>query len=339
MVYGARPRQRRGAMIQCACMRWLASLTIAALFAPAVALAFPFGGQIQQLINCYNQAIYAYLSAPRGGPYIWIPSTKTYNFGPPAFVGQWLLGLASAPYYCLVSVSPIVTVPGTAIIMMGSSGSSAAGTTYTQNGSAGFTAQASPSSYSGIPGVGSGGSSGGTGSGSGSGSGTGNPTSIGHVVVSEVFYNVDPQHGRKPQNEWIELYNGSSASVDLSGWQITDDEVSRTLPSGTKIDSGSYLVVSDDESTATKWTIPSTAQFIALGVTLGNGLANAGDIVRLKDQNGQGVDSLSWGKNTSAFSPAIPTVDEGHSLARKTLVSDSNTASDWVDTPSPTPGK
>src|SRR5258708_3437900 len=128
-------------------MRSFASLLVSSIvLTPLVAFAFPFGGQIQQLINCYNQAIYAYISAPVSGPYIWVPSTKTYNYGPPAFNGQWLLGLASAPYYCLVSISPVVTYPGVAIIMMGSSGS-AAGATYVQNGQAGFSQQVNPGSF------------------------------------------------------------------------------------------------------------------------------------------------------------------------------------------------
>src|SRR3989344_3025661 len=95
------------------------SLTL--LAAPLVAMAFPFGGQASMVIPCYNQAIYANLGAPRGGPYIWTPSTKTYQFGAPTHGGQWLLGLAGAPYYCIVSVQPVIVWPGTYITMMGTS--------------------------------------------------------------------------------------------------------------------------------------------------------------------------------------------------------------------------
>ncbi len=91
------------------------------LASPAFAFAFPFGGQAGIVIPCYNQAIYANLGPPRGGPYVWTPSTKTYQFGPPTHAGQWLLGLASAPYYCIVSIQPVIVWPGTYITMMGSS--------------------------------------------------------------------------------------------------------------------------------------------------------------------------------------------------------------------------
>lgn len=88
---------------------------------PSVASAFPFGGPIVQIVNCYNSAIYAAVGPPRGGPYIWTPETKTYQFGRPSHGGQYLLGLAAPPYYCLVSPEPIIVWSGILITMMGSS--------------------------------------------------------------------------------------------------------------------------------------------------------------------------------------------------------------------------
>ena len=88
---------------------------------PISAHAFPFGGQAGMVIPCYNQAIYASLGPPRGGPYVWTPSTKTYQFGAPTHAGQWLLGLAGAPYYCIVSIQPVIVWPGTYITMLGTS--------------------------------------------------------------------------------------------------------------------------------------------------------------------------------------------------------------------------
>jgi hypothetical protein len=99
----------------------IAVASIVAFLMPASALAFPFGGSIGTIKPCYNNAIYVNLGLPRGGPYIWTPATKTYQFGPPRHSGQWLLGLASAPYYCVVSIFPVDVWPGTHIDMLGSS--------------------------------------------------------------------------------------------------------------------------------------------------------------------------------------------------------------------------
>ena len=98
-----------------------ALISVIALILPTSVFAFPFGGSIGIVRPCYNNAIYAALGPPRGGPYIWTPATKTYQFGPPRRGGQWLLGLASAPYYCVVSILPVDVWPGTHIDMMGSS--------------------------------------------------------------------------------------------------------------------------------------------------------------------------------------------------------------------------
>lgn len=95
------------------------------LLSPFPVSAFPFGGQINQIIFCYNNAIYTNLGPPRGGPFIWTPSTKTYRFGPPLRTGQWLLGLAAPPYYCIVSKEPIIVWSGILMTMEGSSGAPA----------------------------------------------------------------------------------------------------------------------------------------------------------------------------------------------------------------------
>ena len=105
-------------LLKLACSALLALLL---LLVPATVLAFPFGGRASLVIPCYNGAIYAFLGPPIGGPFLWTPSTKTYQFGPPTHAGQWLLGNAGPPYFCLVSIDPIITYPGTDIIMMGSS--------------------------------------------------------------------------------------------------------------------------------------------------------------------------------------------------------------------------
>lgn len=100
----------------------IAPTVMLALLFPLFAHAFPFGGQASVVLRCpYNNTIYARLGPPRGGEYIWTTATKTYLFGPPSHAGQWLLGLAGAPYYCIYLISPLTIYTGIAITMMGSS--------------------------------------------------------------------------------------------------------------------------------------------------------------------------------------------------------------------------
>ena len=106
-------------------LRFPALMTVLALIIlllPFFARAYPFGGQARIVLPCYyNQTIYANLGPPSGGKYIWTTATKTYLFGPPRHAGQWLLGLAGAPYYCIYKRAPLTIYTGSAIIMMGSS--------------------------------------------------------------------------------------------------------------------------------------------------------------------------------------------------------------------------
>ena len=90
-------------------------------FSPRITQAFPFGGQASLVQPCVNGVTYLMLGPPVGGPYIWSPASLTYDYGPPRHAGQWFLGIAGAPDFCLISVFPTVIWPGTYISMIGSS--------------------------------------------------------------------------------------------------------------------------------------------------------------------------------------------------------------------------
>ncbi len=92
-----------------------------ALLFPLVASAAPFGGQVALSIPCFNGAFYAFVGPPRGGAFLWTAATQTYRSGPPRRTGQWVLGLSGIPYFCVVSILPIIVSPGISITMMGSS--------------------------------------------------------------------------------------------------------------------------------------------------------------------------------------------------------------------------
>ena len=104
----------------------MSAVSLLFLLTPFFVHAFPFGGQARIVLPCYyNSTIYASLGPPRGGEYVWTRATKTYSFGPPRKAGQWLLGLAGAPYYCIYSRQPLIIYSAIAITMHGSSGAPA----------------------------------------------------------------------------------------------------------------------------------------------------------------------------------------------------------------------
>ncbi len=64
------------------------------------------------------------------------------------------------------------------------------------------------------------------------------------VVINEVF-----PHGADELTDpdWAELKNTGTTTVDLSGYRVRDDKTSATLPAGTTIAAGAYLVIYTDD--------------------------------------------------------------------------------------------
>ena len=161
----------------------------------------------------------------------------------------------------------------------------------------------------------------------------------GKLLITEVIYDLGDGQGTEPGNEWIELYNGTNSAINLAGYFLHDASSTDPLPA-VSLPAGKFAVVSGSSTTQTLWSIPDDAVFILLpNTTIGNGLGNTGDYVWLESNASTTVDAISWGNNISAFNPSVPPVAEGHSLGRINLTTDTDSASDWADKPTPTPGQ
>jgi hypothetical protein len=158
------------------------------------------------------------------------------------------------------------------------------------------------------------------------------------VLISEVYGAIASQHGNDPQHEWVEIYNATPNAVDLSGWSISDASSTDAFPPGTTLAPGKLLIVAATSSLRTFWpSIPTDVRVVSLDSLIGNGLAAAGD--RLTLLQGQTiVDTVSWGTNRQAFSPAAPALVSGQSLGRTSFTTDTDTAQDWVNR-TPNPGR
>ena len=95
------------------------------------------------------------------------------------------------------------------------------------------------------------------------------------VVINEIMY--DPISGESDE-EFIELYNRSNGTVDLSGWRLRGG-ISYTFPDGVSIPSGGYVVVARNAVLlqANYAQLNATNTFGDFSGKLGNG----GDRVRL----------------------------------------------------------
>ncbi len=165
-----------------------------------------------------------------------------------------------------------------------------------------------------------------------------------HVVINEVYYDVAPNKGTEPANEWIELYNGTLQSIDLQNWQLCDNLYCRTIAaSSLTLNPSSFAVITNSESTWGYWAIPDGVIKVVLSSSLS--LANSTDMLILKDKEGNIIDQMNWGTpdlgwpnyNVNLWNPG-PSVLEGHSLERSPAGKDTNTAADFIDQTAPTPG-
>lgn len=159
-----------------------------------------------------------------------------------------------------------------------------------------------------------------------------------NILITEVYYNPDANHGTA-DDEWIEIYNAGSGSVNLKDWILWDNNSGETINANVILDPGEYGLISSNASTWSYWSEPSSAkQIIVGGARLFDGLAIAGDRVVLFDPTRAEKDAVSWGTDTYAFSPSLAVFAKGHSAERANHSVDTNSASDWIDQTNPTPG-
>lgn len=164
----------------------------------------------------------------------------------------------------------------------------------------------------------------------------------GDVVINELV--VNPKGGDSGY-EWLELYNTTGSTVDLSGWAIeagtSSYSTKHTFAEGTTLAAGGFLTLAEGE-------VAFTADVTVDG-TLAMGNASDVDAVRLVDAEGQPVDTVLYGSNNknewtddtgslaTAFAPKPgegANDGEGEALARKPDGADTNDSSvDFVKVP------
>ena len=162
-----------------------------------------------------------------------------------------------------------------------------------------------------------------------------------HVVINEVFYDVDSTHGSDTNNEWIELYNPTADPVSIQNWDICDGNSCDTIVDAVIIPAYGFAVIVNDASTYEDFwdDIPAEAVKIALNNALGSGLNDGGDRVILKDASDIVIDHMSYGSDTSSFNPSVAiTGADGKSIARVVKGWDTDTVEDWIFNATPNPG-
>ncbi len=105
------------------------------------------------------------------------------------------------------------------------------------------------------------------------------------IVINELMYHPITEDSN---DEYVELYNRSAETVNLSGWRLSK-AIDYIFPQGTELASGQYLVVARNTSRIeSKYGISGVyGPYEAV-------LANDGESVRLRDQNDNIVDVVRY---------------------------------------------
>ena len=110
------------------------------------------------------------------------------------------------------------------------------------------------------------------------------------VVINEINYNSSDLFN---SGDWVELYNYGTKSVDVSKWVFRDSDPAHgfTIPAGTTLGSGQYLVLVEDSSLF-KSRFPDVKSFIG---QMDFGFSGSGEFIKLSNDKGLGIDSLTYG--------------------------------------------
>lgn len=107
------------------------------------------------------------------------------------------------------------------------------------------------------------------------------------VVIDEIMADPDPGVGL-PAAEYVELRNNSPVPVNLQGWTLSDDTRSAVLPSFSMA-AGSLLILCNGKDTA-----DFSHYGTALGLAHFPSLNNDGDLLTLRDANGNWIHAVMY---------------------------------------------
>ncbi len=140
-----------------------------------------------------------------------------------------------------------------------------------------------------------------------------------NIVINEINYN----SGANDAGDWVELYNASGSSVDLSGWGFQDEGNIFSIPNGTTLNANAYLVLVEEDSLFS--TVHSGINN-KIG-DFGFGLSGGGELISLVDNRGCLVDEVEY----DDVAPWATQADgAGYTLQLNDANADNSIANNWA---------
>ncbi len=131
------------------------------------------------------------------------------------------------------------------------------------------------------------------------------------VVINELNYRVKKAD---EQVQYIELYNTSNQTIDLSGWVI-EEAVYYQIPSGTMLNANSYLIVADNiNAIQNEFNIPGG---VAVLGPWKDKLNDNGERINLRNSNYEFIDQVAysgWQEWPNTKNGAVRSIQKMHPL-------------------------
>ncbi|MEZ5013394.1 MAG: CotH kinase family protein [Chitinophagales bacterium] len=147
-------------------------------------------------------------------------------------------------------------------------------------------------------------------------------TALETISITEFNYNSDDFN---PSNDWVELHNYGNATVDLSGWTLSDETPfnNYVIPNEVTIEPNAYLVLVQTTDTFLM-AHPGVTNYIG---DFNFGFDNGGGTIKLKDNDGFIVkqinyeDTIPWPKGSDGYGPSNQILNE---------LADENDPANWI---------
>jgi hypothetical protein len=170
---------------------------------------------------------------------------------------------------------------------------------------------------------------------------------VGNVVITEIMYNPNGGANQEQRNEWVEVVNQGTTSVDLSGWRLDDREIqdwgrissgSILLPGEVGVIYNRFFGLNTDSLMRTDWSIRAAAKVFGVDWSMKDdgsnrqrgGLFNSpavgGVILTLQDAANTNIDLVDFGRDGTVW----PASAEGASIYLVNIAADNNVGTNWL---------
>jgi hypothetical protein len=168
----------------------------------------------------------------------------------------------------------------------------------------------------------------------------------GDVIITEIMYNPGGGSTQEQRNEWVEIYNNGTTTVDLSGWRLDDEDKqdwgriasgSLLLPGEVAVLYNSLFGLNTDSLFRTDWKVPASAKVFGVAWSMEDegsnkqrgGLFNSPaigqEVLTLQDASNNNIDLVDFARDGGW--PASP---EGASIYVVNPGADNNVGTNWL---------